>query len=433
VADPVYPQHGNPALDVLGYTLKLSWAPTTATLTGSANLRIRVAKPVTDLQLDFESSYALGAVSVDGTPAKAASTGDKLTVATGPLVADRIVALAVNYSGTPKPVQMPSNRGDAVDGLGLRATDDRSLWTMQEPFGAYTWYPANDQPSDEARYDIQVTVPKGWSGIAQGRLVAHTTTASGEVYEWRSDDPVASYLTTLAAGRYTEGTATGPHGIPVTYWMRTGKDEALRPALQRIPELLSWLEDHFGPYPFSSAGAVLVDSRSAMETQQMVTMGADFDPSEATETLLHELSHQWFGDSITPRDWRSVWLNEGFAMYAEWKWAVSQGDLGTEAEWVAHLRTGDNASRATAGPAGHWLPDHFAEANIYFGPALMLDELRKQLGDQAFYAMCRDWVQTHRNQSVDREMFTAFVNAETGKDFTALINRWLDSPTTPTS
>ena len=115
----------------------------------------------------------------------------------------------------------------------------------------------------------------------------------------------------------------------------------------------------------------------------------------------------------------------------EMLWTIDQHRY-TEAQWVSSAASADNRSRAAAGPPGHPHPENFAENNVYFGPALMLREIKLQVGDTEFFAMARDWVQTQRNQPVDRAAFTAFVNHHTGKDLTALIDKWLDSPTTPT-
>jgi aminopeptidase N len=216
--------------------------------------------------------------------------------------------------------------------------------------------------------------------------------------------------------------------------VRSGRDEALEPAVRRSPELLAWLSERFGPYPFPSGGVVFVESISAMETQQMITFGGDLagfsDEDSVAEVLLHEYAHQWFGDAVTPTDWTGLWLNEGWAMYCELLWVIDQG-LAPADVVFAWAHDVDTESRASAGPPGSFSPDHFAESNVYFGPALMLRAIHQQIGDEAFFALGRDWVQQRRNIQVDRAEFTAFVNEHTGQDFTALIDLWLDSPTTP--
>jgi aminopeptidase N len=208
--------------------------------------------------------------------------------------------------------------------------------------------------------------------------------------------------------------------------------------MRRTPEILTWLRERFGPYPFPSAGAVVVDSTSAMETQMMVTMGgrigrrlpAGQAEESYTEVLVHEYAHQWFGNAVSPRDWRDVWLNEGFATYAELLWVVDQ-ELIDEEDYLRWLRERDAESRAAAGPPGRYDPRRFAEANVYVGPALMLHEIREKIGYPAFLRLCREWVRQHLNTNQDRASFTRFVNRHTGRDLAPVIDKWLDSPTTP--
>ncbi|GAA1801956.1 M1 family metallopeptidase [Luedemannella flava] len=440
VTDPVYPDYGNASLDVLRYDLDLAWNPTRKELTGVATLDIRPVRGLDKLRLDFSKAYKVESVQVNGAQAPHRIDGSDLVVDTRQLQPDTRVTLKVEYSGVPKPVKMPSDRGDFDEGLGLRAESDGSAWTMQEPYGASTWYPANDHPSDEAMYDIRVTVPRGWSGIASGELVDTKQNGDTTTFVWRSSDPVASYLTTLAVGKYTKVTDTGPRGMPITYWLRTGHDEGMRPVFERTPEIIAWLEKRYGPYPFASAGIVSVSSTSAMETQQMITLGGDLvDEMQGSEVekreylaevIAHELAHQWFGNAVTPRDWRSVWLSEGMAMYIEGEWLIADGFADRD-KWIEWLREADRESRRVAGPPGKWKADHFAENNIYVGPALMLYEFRKRIGATAVDKLLRDWVQTQRNQPVDRESFTAFVKLR-HPDLVPVLDEWLDSPTTPT-
>jgi aminopeptidase N len=430
VADPVYPAYGNPAIDVLHYGLALAWAPQTRTLTGTATLKLRVLRAEPSLRLDLNSPFTVTSATVDGAAATGSVAGGKLTVQRA-LTAGTTVTVVVAYTGTPAPVPMPSHRGDA-EPLGLTVTAEGGLWTMQEPFGASTWYPANDQPSDKALYDISVTVPEGWEAIAGGT----PGPVRGSTFSYSSAQPVASYLTTLAVGEgYRQERLSGPRDLPITLWTRPGVDDRLLPVLRRAPEQLRWLEARFGQYPFPSAGAVIVPSRSAMETQQMVTIGGDVlgDSKSVTPLdaiMLHEYAHQWFGDAVSPASWKDVWLNEGWATYAEALYTAQRDGYDIE-DWAKRARRSDADARQRLGPPGDPRADSFAEGNVYVCPALMLHQLHKALGEQAFFALARAWVSQHAGTAQDRAAFTAFVNRQTGRDFTKLIDAWLDSPTTP--
>ena len=425
VADPVFPERGNPGIDVLHYDLRLDWKPDQKLLIGRATLRIRPTRDADRISLDF-IPYAMDGISVDGIATAGRTENDKLVVLR-PVVTDRPVTLEVRYHGTPRTVTTPTDRKDTRE-LGLTVTEDGGLWTMQEPYGALTWYPANDQPSDEALYDIAVTVPDGWTAVASG-----TPQGPGRFH---SDDPVASYLTTLAVDRYTEQNPGGPHGLPISVFYKKGTDDNLVPSLLRSGEFIGWLEKRFGPYPFPTAGAVMVDSDSAMETQQMVTAGrvvpgrgedqrATFD-----STMVHEYAHHWFGDAVTPAVLSDVWLNEGWATYAQLLWEQER-DKVSDDQLERFLRQADTDSRKEDGPPGKATPKNLLGDCFYVCAAAMLKELNDALGDEKFFALATAWVRQNRGTSQTRASFIAFVNQQTGADFTDLIDSWLDSPTTP--
>ncbi|MEV4223913.1 M1 family metallopeptidase [Nonomuraea sp. NPDC049725] len=426
VEDPVYPAYGNPSIDVLHYDLKLGWKPSAHTLTGTATLTLRAVEPISEIRLDFGHALKIDKVTVDGRAVKPQRRKDDLTIPLpAQLAADQGARVVVRYHGVPEPHTSGQRRYD-LRYLGAQPQFDGSIWALQEPYGAFTWFPVNDHPSDEALYDVAITVPKGWAGVAHGTYRGRSEKGGKATYLWRSTDPVASYLTLFTADRYRLHRDKGPRGLPITYWIRPGDARTALPVARRTPELIRWMEKRVGPYPFPSAGLVST-SETGMETQQMITLGGEYlKPS----VVLHELAHQWFGDSVGPRTWKDVWLNEGFAMYFELQWHADH-EPGTMDELMADVRVHERDLRKRQGPPGDYRRDWFAGSNIYYGPALMLHEIRERIGDERFFAMTRAWAQEHRNTGQDRASFTAWVNHHTGEDFTALIDDWLDSKTSP--
>lgn len=426
VADDVYPQYGDPATDVLHYGLDLAWAPTTETLTGTATLTVRAAKATDHFVLDLAPAMAVDSLTVDGAHAAPARAGDHLTVPLGSSKpADTVATVVIAYHGRPGLVPPPMTRPD-ITGVGAQVTPAGGVWAQQEPYGAFTWFPCNDQPSDKALYDVSITAPDGWAGVTGGTFEGRTEAHGSGTYKWHQPSPVATYLVAFAVDRFQEDTGTGPHGLPMTFWYLPQNASDAKVLISQVPGMISFLEQHYGPYPFPSAGVLFLPDMVGMETQTMITLYAGIPADD----LLHELAHHWFGDAVTPDTWEGLWLNEGFAMYTQFLWDAQQQGIPMDA-YMAGYRARDQELRTQDGPPGHYLPTHFASSNVYICPALMLNGLRDKLGDKVFYKVLTDWVQQHRFTNQDRATFVKFLNAETGQDFTGYVNAWLDSPTTP--
>jgi aminopeptidase N len=265
-------------------------------------------------------------------------------------------------------------------------------------------------------------------GVSNGALTSRSAKDGRTTTRWHLDEPSASYLVTLAVGPYQETRVTGPGGLPISYWTTADDTEQLHD-LQQVPILLAWLEKRLGRFPFDSLGFVLVDSDSGMETQTMITLGRD--PSDtAPDVLVHEMAHQWYGDEVTPSDWRDVWMNEGMAMYLQgaWQdedWKLPPGD--SFSTWTDD----EIRSRRVAGPPGAYRKDHFAELNVYYGPALMWERLRKTLGDEEFWKLVRAWPAARAERSTGRTDYLAWIQQQTGRDLTAFFQQWLMSPVSP--
>jgi aminopeptidase N len=431
--DPYYPAKGDPSVDALHYALRLRWAPNARRLTGQATITFRATSDERQVRLDLGDPLVVHTVLLDGHRVTFSHPGKDLVVDTGNVLAQgsRHV-LRVDSSGRPKATHAPTDRPD-IPHVGWSVTKRGEVWTMQEPFGAYTWYPVNDQPSDKAYYDVRISAPKRWVGIFNGRLVSRRTTATRTITQWHLASPASSYLTTIAIGDYVRYRDTGPHHLPISYWLPRA-DRSTLSELRRTPRMIRWLEKRLGPYPFDRIGAVVVASDSAMETQTLVTMGGRLLPEAGHRAfradLLHEYSHQWYGDTVTPDTWPDLWLNESFAMYTQIRWQVSQG-WQTMARWRRDLASSDAGLRKSDGPPGAYHPQQFGDTCVYLCGALMLDKLRTRVGAGTFNAIWRGWPQQHRFASVDRSTYAAWASARAGQALGPFLTAWLTSPTTP--
>lgn len=426
VEDSVYPAVGGPDVDALLYDLDLAWQPRARTLTGTATITFRAARDATSFTLDLAAPLAVASLTLDGTEAAYAHRGKDLVVRHR-VAEDSEHELVIAYAGKPAPVAAPTTRRD-FSTLGFTVTDRGEVWTMQEPYGAYSWYPVNDQPADKALYDISVTAPDPWTGVANGRLVADTTQDGLRTTEFQLDEPASSYLITLAIGDYAHASGTSQSGVTLDYWYPRGQPLVLDD-MTAGDAAIDWIEARLGPYPFSSAGIVATDSQSAMETQTMVTIGNN-EYVRSPAVIAHELVHQWFGDQVSPADWRDVWLNEGMTMLMQALWeADHKGDKveTTMADW----RAIDQDLRDDYGPPGDYDKAQFGGSNIYYSPGLMWNELRLELGDDEFFRIARSWLSTYDNESVTRDDIYAHWETETGRELSAFFDAWILGRTTP--
>ena len=425
VEDSVYPDVGDPSVDSLHYDLDLAWTPATLTLEGVATIELRSTADGDHLQLDLGEALEVSTVTLDGADVPFEHTGKDLVV-TAPVVKDERYVLEVHYSGIPEPTAAPTTRSD-FNTTGWTTTPDGGAWTMQEPYGAFTWYPVNDQPSDKALYDISITVPAPWVGVANGELVDQQEHDGLTTSSWHLSSPASAYLITMGIGDYTHTSNTSKSGVEISYWVPSDRP-GLADGLEYAATGLDWLEAKLGPYPFDSLGFLLNDSRSGMETQTMISLGAtDYTTSPAV--LVHEMAHQWYGDEITPDDWRDVWMNEGMAMYLQGIWQAEQDGRSAD-EVMDEYASFEMVMREESGPPAAYDPTQFGEGNVYYGPALMWHELRKQIGDELFFQVVRDWPARDPDTNAGRHVYLPWLVEQTGVD-RSFFDDWLLSPTTP--
>ncbi|MFC5729518.1 MULTISPECIES: M1 family metallopeptidase [Nocardioides] len=425
--DTVYPEVGDPLVDALHYDLGLTWDPSEDQLTGRQVLTFRATADAARIPLDFNDALTISELSVDGEPAAFQVRGKDLTI-DHPVRADQRYEIEIAYAGTPEPTPAPSQRSDFGAGLGWSITPEHETWTLQEPYGAHTWYAVNDQPADKALYDFTLTVPAPWSGVANGVLTKSTEADGLQTDVWHLAEPASSYLVTVAFGDFQRTDLESDSGVPIQIWTDPDKDP-LPGDTEYAAEAIDWLEDILGPYPFDSFGIVVVDNESGMETQTMVTLG-DTAYSLSAAVVVHEAAHHWYGNSVSPADWSEVWMNEGMVMYLQGMWEAEQEGISI-VEKMDQWAAAETSMRAESGPPADYDPTRFGDGNIYYGPALMWQELRERIGDERFLEMVRAWPEQQENDIADRDEYWAWIEETTGEELTAFFEAWLLGAQTP--
>jgi aminopeptidase N len=420
IGDDYLPASGNPGYRVRHYDLALNYRVSTNRLAGRAVLTATADQPLTSFSLDLVG-LKVSKVSVDGSRAAAfKTTRDKLIVRPStPVPAGAEFRIDIQYQGNPQPRSGPWGE------LGWEELTDGVLVAGQ-PDGAATWFPCNDHPSQKSSYRTEITTESAYHVVACGILSSHTTQASQSTWVFEQYQPMASYLATVQIGRYELlELAAGPvrQRLVAPRRLRT----ACRTDLARQPQLVETFIRLFGRYPHPEYLVVVTDDELEipLESQGISVFGANhMDGRHSYDRLIaHELAHQWFGNSVTVRSWQHIWLNEGFACYAEWLWSENSG--GPTADRIArttHQRLAGLPQDLLVGDPG---PQLMFDDRLYKRGALTLHALRLVQGDPAFFAMLRDWTETNRHSTVTTEMFIEQAARFSELPLATLFHRWL--------
>jgi aminopeptidase N len=421
--DAYYPQYGNGGYDVSHYDLRLKYQPATDQLEGTATLLATTTAALSRFNLDF--ALTVQDVQVNGRKARFATTGEhelEITPA-APLGKGERATVVVRYSGVPS----------AVTAYGFTAwqrTPDGGV-AAGEPESAWWWFPSNDHPSDKATFDVSVLVPDGTQAISNGALVSQSSRLGWTRYNWRQNKPQATYLATLALGRFEIDTSVTEGGVPViTAYSRDLGDNAgaARASVGRTGEITDWLSTLFGPYPFATVGGYVPNTRPgyALETQSQIYYSPRiFNAGSNTSIVVHELAHQWYGDSVSLDRWSDIWLNEGFARYAQWLWSEheNEGTAQELADWVYSGRAAEDPFwTVLPGDPG---PDNQFHSAVYDRGALAVQALRNAVGDEAFFTVLRGWPAERKYGNATIADFRQYAERITGQPLGDLLNTWL--------
>lgn len=427
IGDRDFPLDGNGGYDVAHYGLDLAYDPKSKHLAGKATIQATATQRLARFNLDL-SGLDVGTVQIDGKDVTFSRKGDEMTlVPAAPLEKGARFTAMIAYSGEPKPIKDAGNLGI----YGFVPTGDGAFVTC-EPSGAKTWFPANDHPADKARFDFSITVPQGLTALANGEMTKPPATASGKTtFTWSERHPMVTYLATMTLGKFELRQGKTAAGTPNL----TAVDPKFHSELNKLyttsGEVTDYWSKVFGPYPFSSTGGVIDDFAAgyALENQTKPIYGG-FEPDESI--VAHELAHQWFGDSLSIKRWRDLWLNEGFATYAEWLWSEHKGRNTAETIFKSFYERGAS-DPMWAYPPGVAQPKDLFNESVYTRGGMTLHALRKSIGDTAFFKLIKDWTDEHRYGYVTTQQFIALAEKVSGKQLDKLFDAWLFQAKRPTS
>ncbi|MEZ0051325.1 aminopeptidase N [Mycobacterium sp. MAA66] len=422
VIDPYLPRNGNFGYRVSRYELALEYKVESNRLSGVAAITAVTLASLKTFSLDLSDTLTVSKVEVNGRrPAKFRCSQGKLHIALdAALPAGASLSVLVRYAGNPKPIR--SMWGE----VGFEELSEGALVAGQ-PNGAASWFPCDDHPSAKASYRIQISTDSPYRAVANGELLSSRTRAGQTTWTYELAEPTSTYLVTLQIGRY-QSVRLAKSPVPMNAALPQRLLGAFEYDFGRQPQMMKLFVDLFGPYPLSTGYTVVVTDDELdipLEAQGVSIFGANHcDGRRGAERLIaHELAHQWFGNSVTVRRWRDIWLHEGFACYAEWLWSEASGGPS------AHARALHYHQKLQGQPQNLLLSDpgprDMFDDRVYKRGALTLHALRRTVGDKNFFALLRDWTNRHRHSTAVTDDFTGLAANYADESLRGLWNAWL--------
>ncbi len=425
IGDPYFPRDGNGGIDVRHYDVRVRYDFATGRLVGRTTLRLRATRALSRFNLDL--LLPVREVRVAGAPARFRKPHPHELQVTPrrPLAAGQRVQVVVRYAGRPAALSYAGERNWLAD--------RHEVVTMNQPHMAPWWFPANDHPRDKATMSVAVTVPRARQVISNGTLVGRRVHGRLATTRWRSEEPMAPYLAFFAAGSFD--VARGRHaGLP---WYAAvsrqlpARDRARAMRLmRRSAPITAWAASVLGAYPFSSTGGLTTSLNVgfALENQTRPT----YPPiGDAVSVVVHEIAHQWFGNSVSVWSWRDIWLNEGAASFLEVYWAESRGGQPAQ-EWLTSsyddYPAEDSLWRVRLDDPGASRIFHEA---IYLRGAMTFQALRHRIGDADFRTLLRTWVAERRDGHGSTAQFVALAERVSGEDLDGFFTAWLSTRARP--
>ncbi|AZP20837.1 M1 family metallopeptidase [Streptomyces aquilus] len=436
VGDRLFPHLGNPGYDVASYDLSFTYPGSNSEpLQAVTTIDAWTTTPLDRINLDFAHGE-VESVEVDGEPASFADAGEDLVVTPEEaLPSGSWMRITVKHTSDPV-------SAEDRDGGWVRTTDGLAMANQAD--AAHLVFPCNDHPSDKAMFTIRITAPDGYTAVANGLPTGVDRAAGATTWTYRTQHPMATELAQVSIGRSTVLHREGPHGLPVRDVVPTKHRKALEPWLEKTPDQISWMESKVGRYPFETYGLLMADADTGfeLETQTLSLFERELFTEPAypkwyvESIMVHELAHQWFGDSVAPASWSDLWLNEGHATWYEALYAEEKAGKSMEARMKAAYGASDRWRAAGGPPAAPKAPDpgqkiSIFRPNVYDGAALALYALRQEIGRETFERLERVWVSRHEDGTATTADFVALASEMSGRDLDGFFQDWLYGEKTP--
>ena len=431
-------------IDAVHYVFRLGLSDTSNQITGEATVTVKfVLDKIGDVQLDLASVSAGKGMTVQSVRRGGAT--DIPGPASDALVFShqdnrlRLVLPSVSRAGEEFTFTV-RYRGTPADGLlhGNNIHGDRTIFANNWPNQVRNWLPTIDHPYDKATGEMIVTAPAHYQVVSNGVLIEESDRADGmRLTHWKQSVPIASWLYTLGVARFTAHHAGVVAGTPIQTWVFPQDREAGLALFEDTSRrAMNFFVTQIGPYPYEKLANIQATGFSGGTEYASAIFYGEKGVNTGRGPVVHEIAHQWFGNSVTERDWDDVWLSEGFATY--FTLLFTEQDEGRDAfvEGLQSSRTQilQVERKLPNTPVVHRnLADMSKVLNslVYQKGAWILHMLRHEVGTGPFWKAIREYYRRYRDQNASTAELRAVLEQVSGKDLGWFFAQWLNRPGVP--
>ena len=452
-----FPNYPIRPFNVLKYHVTLDWRKPFATqsqrFSGKNEITLQLDSSVSSVMLDA-GLMIIDSVSIGGTrisPTPQPDTNEHLMIALPSLFRQKGMTMTISISYHRDTV---TNRGIYFFPKGLYVgqgpkndavyTAEDVVYTMSEPLDAHYWMPCMDLPYDKADEEISIIAPNGITTASNGALISkQAVDANSTIWNWKGDRPIATYLMVADASNFiswseTHKTFNNPNDTlrlvyyawPIDYYdtVKDGSEYNAQYAFRNTTNTMSAYEARFGHFPFTKYGQVPVQKFDfgGMEHQSLTTINRSWLRGDE-QGMAHEMAHQWFGDKVTCRTWKDLWLNEGFATFCEAIWGESWGGY----EWYMNIIRSKADGYFFNSPNEIPIYDPpfnnpFNYATTYAKPGCVIHMLRRIINnDTLFFNSLRDYTNAFAYSTAATDDFQEYMSVRLGHNIKEFIDQWI--------